>query len=72
MAWRWYKRLRLLGGINANLSKRGTGWSWGFGFFRLGVSATGKKWFSFGIPGTGLRYVKYFSAKTKVRRKNSS
>jgi hypothetical protein len=67
---RWYKRIRLPGGINVNLSKRGAGWSWGFGFFRLGVSATGRKWFAFGVPGTGLRYVKYLSSSNKANYKN--
>jgi hypothetical protein len=61
MAWRWYKKLPLFGGINANLSKNGIGWSWGVGFIRFGVSPNGGRWVSFGLPGTGLRYFKYFS-----------
>ena len=59
MAWRWYKRCRLFGGFNANLSNNGVGWSWGVSFIRFGVSPNGRRWFSFGIPGTGLRYFKY-------------
>ena len=59
MAWRWYKRLRLFGGLNANLSKNGAGWSWGVGIIRFGVSPNGRRWVSVGIPGTGFRYFKY-------------
>jgi hypothetical protein len=59
MAWRWYKRLRLFGGLNANLSNNGVGWSWGVGFVRFGVSSNGRQWISFGVPGTGFRYLKY-------------
>lgn len=59
MAWRWYKRLRLFGGLNANLSRNGVGWSWGLGTIRYGVSGSGRRWVSIGIPGTGVRYLKY-------------
>lgn len=61
MAWRWYKRFRLFGGANANLSKRGLGWSWGLGVVRFGISPNGKKWVSIGVPGTGFRYFKYIN-----------
>ena len=59
MAWRWYNRIRLFRGLNASLSNRGAGWSWGVGFIRFGVSPLGRRWVSIGIPGTGLRYFKY-------------
>ena len=59
MAWRWYKRFRLFGGANANLSNNGIGWSWGIGILRFGVSPSGRRWVSIGIPGTGFRYFKY-------------
>ena len=61
MAWRWYKRLRIFRGLNANLSNNGVGWSWGIGFIRFGVSPNGRRWVSFGIPGTGFRYFKYLN-----------
>lgn len=64
MAWRWYKRIRLPGGLNTNLSNNGVGWSWGIGFIRFGISPNGRRWVSFGIPGTGLRYFKYLKAAT--------
>ena len=59
MAWRWFQRIRLPFGINANLSKGGVGWSWGLGFIRWGVSPYGRKWVSLGLPGTGFRIFKY-------------
>lgn len=62
MAWRWYKRLQLFGGLNANLSNNGVGWSWGIGVIRFGVSPNGRRWVSFGLPGTGLRYFKYLKS----------
>ncbi|WP_072282993.1 DUF4236 domain-containing protein [Syntrophotalea acetylenivorans] len=63
MAWRWYRRIRLFGGLNANLSGRGVGWSWGALGLRFGVSPNGRRWASFGLPGTGLRYFKYLKTK---------
>ena len=42
-------------------SKKGIGTSFGFLGFRIGVSPEGKSYFSFGIPGTGLYYIKYFT-----------
>lgn len=62
MAWRWYRKIQLFGGLNANLSSSGLGWSWGFGFIRFGVTPNGRRWISFGIPGTGFRYFKYLKA----------
>ncbi len=64
MAWRWYKKLRLFAGLNASLSNNGAGWSWGFGFIRFGVSPSQRRWVSFAIPGTGLRYFKYLKSNT--------
>ncbi len=59
MAWHWFNRIKVFRGLNANLSNRGVGWSWGVGGFRVGVSPSGKRWISAGIPGTGIRYFKY-------------
>ncbi len=58
MSWRWISRFRLGGGINANFSRNGIGWSWGIRGLRIGVSGSGRKWISFGIPGTGLYFYK--------------
>lgn len=62
MAWRFRKRFRL-GPIRYWLSRSGVGFSWGFPGFRLGVSASGQRYFSIGIPGSGLYYIKYLRAK---------
>ena len=58
MSWRIFKRFRLGAGVNANLSSSGLGWSWGIPGFRVGVSGAGRKWISFGLPGTGLYFYK--------------
>ncbi|MEI8270505.1 MAG: DUF4236 domain-containing protein [bacterium] len=48
------------GGLRTNLSTKGVGTSFGFFGFRFGVTAEGKKYWSFGIRGTGLYYIKYY------------
>lgn len=42
------------------VTKSGIGYSWGIPGFHWGRAATGSRYVSFGIPGTGLYYVKYF------------
>ena len=69
MAWRWFQRIRLPFGINANLSKGGVGWSWGLGFIRWGVSPYGRKWVSLGLPGTGFRIFKYIDEFPLIGKK---
>jgi hypothetical protein len=64
MTWRIFKRFRLGAGVNANLSSSGIGWSWGFAGFRVGVSGSGRKWISIGIPGTGLYFYKTIGYRT--------
>jgi hypothetical protein len=49
MAFRWRKSYNL-----------GLGSSFGFLGFRFGVSPDGRKYWSFGIPNTGLYYIKYY------------
>lgn len=70
MAWRWYKRLRLFGGLNANLTNNGVGWSWGIGFLRFGISPNGRRWVSIGIPGTGIRYFKYLKPNSHTSHRD--
>jgi len=72
MAWRWYKRLRLFGGLNTNLTNNGVGWSWGIGFLRFGISPNGRRWISIGIPGTGIRYFKYLKSTTSQPYSNQT
>jgi len=35
--------------------------SWDIPFFRIGISPTGRKYFSIRVPGTGLYFLKYLS-----------
>jgi len=60
MGWRFFKRIRLGFGLNANVSNGGIGYSWGVPGFRIGMSPNGRKYISIGIPGTGLYYQYYF------------
>jgi hypothetical protein len=59
MAWRW-RKTKNYGPIRTTVSKKGLGTSFGFLGFRFGVSPNGKRFWSFGIPGTGLYYIKYY------------
>lgn len=43
------------GPFRVNLSRRGVGYSVGGKGLRVGRSATGRTYTSFGVPGTGLR-----------------
>jgi hypothetical protein len=49
-----------------NLGGRGVGWSWGIPGVRVGVSGTGQRWFSIGIPGTGLVFYKTLSRSASL------
>ena len=49
-----------IGPVRTNISKGGIGSSIGFFGFRIGVSAEGRKYWSFGLRGTGLYYIKYY------------
>lgn len=46
--------------LRFNFSRSGVGMSWGFPGLRFGVSSTGIRYLSLGIPGTGLYWIKYF------------
>ncbi len=59
MAWRW-RKTKSYGPIRTTVSKKGLGTSFGFLGFRFGVSPNGKRFWSFGIPGTGLYYIKHY------------
>src|SRR5882724_1894062 len=63
MGWRFRKSFGR-GPFRWTLSKRGIGWSWGIPGLRYGVSPSGQRYFSMGIPGTGLYYIKYFPTQT--------
>ena len=55
MGWSYRKSVNL-GPFRVNLSKSGVGYSLGGAGFRTGRSARGRRYTSFSIPGTGLRY----------------
>jgi hypothetical protein len=59
MGWR-YRKSFSSGPFRTTISKKGVGSSFGFFGFRFGVLADGKKFWSFGIKGTGLYYIKYY------------
>lgn len=48
------------GPVRTTFSQRGVGKSIGFFGFRFGVTADGRNYWSFGIKGTGLYYIKYY------------
>lgn len=56
MGWCYRKSLNF-GPFRVNLSKSGIGYSVGGLGFRTGVRAGGRRYSSFSIPGTGLRYM---------------
>ena len=62
MGWSYRKSVNL-GPFRVNLSKSGVGYSLGTRGFRVGRSARGRRYTSFSLPGTGLRY--YTSRKAK-------
>ena len=58
---RYHKAVRLAPGVTLNLSRSGIGVSVGRKGLHVGVDATGKKYISGSLPGTGLsgrRYIK--------------
>jgi hypothetical protein len=52
----YYRKSVSVGPFRVNVSKSGVGYSVGGRGFRTGVSARGKRYSTFGIPGTGLGY----------------
>ena len=64
MGWRLRKVFRS-GPFRWTWSKRGVGWSCGIPGFRYGISPSGQRYISIGIPGTGVYFIKYF-AKNKA------
>ncbi|MFS1906233.1 DUF4236 domain-containing protein [Vibrio lentus] len=71
MSWRWFKYFKLPGGIRANASQNGVGYSFGFRIVRFGTSATGKRWVSIRIPIVGVRLFRYLSSKPTIRRSSN-
>lgn len=59
MAWR-FRKSKAIGPFRTNVSIKGIGTSFGILGLRLGITADRRTYFSFGIPGTSLYYIKYF------------
>ena len=60
MGFRFQRRIRIAPGVRLNLSKSGIGASVGRTGLRVGMDAKRKKYFSVGLPGTGLSYRTFF------------
>jgi hypothetical protein len=52
----YYRKSVSLGPFRVNVSKSGLGYSLGTRGFRTGVSARGRRYSTFSIPGTGMGY----------------
>lgn len=59
MGWSFQKSISL-GPVRITLSKTGLSFSVGTKGFRTGVNSRGRRFTSVGIPGTGVRYRKYY------------
>ena len=59
MSWH-FRKSKNFGPFKVTTSKKGMGSSIGFLGFRFGISADGRKFWSFGIKGTGFYWIKYF------------
>ncbi len=55
----YFRKSVNFGPFRVNLSKHGIGTSVGVRGFRMGRSATGRRYTSASLPGTGIRYVNY-------------
>jgi hypothetical protein len=55
MGFQYRKSVRL-GPFRVNISKSGVGYSVGGRGFRTGVSSRGKRYTTFGLPGSGISY----------------
>jgi hypothetical protein len=60
MGLRFQRRIRIAPGVRLNLSKSGIGASAGRTGLRLGMDAKHRKYFSAGLPGTGMSYRTFF------------
>jgi Protein of unknown function (DUF4236) len=63
MGLRFQRRIQIARGFRLNLSKSGVGLGIGRNGLRLGIDSTGKKYFSIGLPGTGLSYREFFGRR---------
>ncbi|MBP3858006.1 MAG: DUF4236 domain-containing protein [Ruminiclostridium sp.] len=67
MGLRFHKSINICKGVKLNLSKSGVGVSLGTNGARYSLNTSGRRTATFGIPGTGLSYVKTFSSSKKKK-----
>lgn len=67
MGLRFHKSISICKGVKLNLSKSGVGVSLGTNGARYSLNTSGRRTATFGIPGTGLSYVKTFSSSKKKK-----
>jgi hypothetical protein len=60
-----------MGPFRTTLSRRGVGWSFGILGFRYGITTTGRRYISVGIPGTGLYGIQYLNLKTSPKQQSA-
>jgi hypothetical protein len=60
MGFRFQRRIRIASALRLNLSRSGIGGSVGRTGLRLGLDAKRRKYFSIGLPGTGLSFRTFF------------
>jgi hypothetical protein len=65
MGFRFQRRIRIAPGVRLNLSKSGVGGSIGRTGLRLGLDPKRRRYFSVGLPGTGLSYRTFFGRPVK-------
>ena len=71
MTW-LFRKSKKIGPVKVTVSKKGLGTSIGFLGFRVGVSTESRSYWSFGIPGTGFYYIKYYGKAGIVTRNMES
>jgi hypothetical protein len=64
-----FRKIFNIGPFRTSLSKTGVGFSWCLPGLRFGVSPNGRKYFSMGVPGTGLYMIKYFETNQTNQKK---
>lgn len=63
----YYRKSVSVGPFRINMSKSGFGYSVGGRGFRTGVSSRGRRYTTFGLPGTGMGYRTSSSGSGKGR-----
>jgi uncharacterized protein YegL len=67
MSWQWRKVIRN-GPVRTTVTAKGVGWSIGVPGLRYGISPTGRRYVSVGVPGLGLYWTKYLGGRDATKR----